>query len=356
MKNSSTVAARLVIAAFFSTLAAGAAQAANCAFLPHAPQQHLVLKHDTLWDISGKFLEHPWCWGQVWGMNRAQIRDPHWIYPGQIVYLDRAAGRLRLSRPGSDAGGRAADTLRLSPQVRVQGMGSDAVPSIPADVIEPFLSQPLIIESGQLNAAPRIIAAQENHVFLGKNDKAYVRGDLHGATSFQVFRPGKPLTDPVSNLVLGHEAFHLGTVTLLALARANADVHTFIVTSSVQEMGVGDQLMPTPIMPMRHYAPHPPQGPVDARVMSIYGGLTHAGQNHVVSINRGALDGLDDGAVLQLYRAGKTIADPGAPDATLPDELVGSVFIFRVFRHISYALIMQVTQPVEVGDIALSPQ
>lgn len=355
MKNSSTVAAGLVIAAFFSTLAAAAAQAGTCAFLPHAPQQHLVVKHDTLWDISGKFLEHPWCWGQVWGMNRAQIRDPHWIYPGQIVYLDRAAGRLRLGGPGFDAA-RATDTMRLSPQVRVQGMDRDAVPSIPVEAIEPFLSQPLIIEAGQLNAAPRIIAAQENHVFLGKNDKAYVRGDLKGATSFQVFRPGKPLTDPVSKLVLGHEAFYLGEVKLQALARGNADVHTFIVTNSVQEMGVGDQLMPTPAMPMRNYAPHLPPGPVDARVMSIYGGLTHAGQNQVISINRGALDGLDDGAVLELYRDGKIIADPGAGDAKLPDELVGSVFIFRVFRHISYALIMQVTQPVEVGDIALSPQ
>jgi hypothetical protein len=360
MKNSSTVAARLVTAAFFSALAAGAAHAQaqlnQCAFLPDAPQQHLVVKHDTLWDISGKFLEHPWCWGQVWGMNRAQIRDPHWIYPGQIVYLDRAAGRLRLGWPGGDAGMRDADTLRLSPQVRVQGMDRDAVPSIPAGVIEPFLAQPLIIESGQLSAAPRIIAAQENHVFLGKNDKAYVRGDLKENTSFQVFRPGSPLKDPVSGEVLGHEAFYLGTVKLQALARANADVHTFIVTSSVQEMGAGDQLVPTPTMPMRNYAPHPPQGPVDARVMAIYGGLTHAGQNQVVSINRGTLDGLDDGAVLQLYRAGKTVAVRGFDEARLPDELVGSLFIFRVFRHISYALIMQVTQPVEVGDIALSPQ
>ncbi|MFT5644164.1 MAG: nucleoid-associated protein YgaU, partial [Janthinobacterium sp.] len=105
MKNFSTVATRLVIVVFFSNLVAAAAQAQvadnSCAFLPNAPSQHLVVKRDTLWDISGKFLAHPWCWGRVWGMNREEIRNPHWIYPGQIVYLDRAAGRLRL---GSGAG------------------------------------------------------------------------------------------------------------------------------------------------------------------------------------------------------------------------------------------------------------
>ena len=362
MKNSSTVAARLVIAAFFLALVAGMAQAASCAFLPQAPQQHLVVKQDTLWDIAGKFLEHPWCWDQVWGMNRAQIRDPHWIYPGQIIHVDRAAGRLRLAWPGAvptavpDSVPGAALTLRLSPQIRVEGMDGDAVPSIASGAIEPFLTQPLIIEPGAAAAAPRIIAGQENHVFLGKNDKAYVRGNLHGVTSFQVFRPGKPLLDPVSAVVLGYEAFHLGSVRLHALARAEAGVHTFIVTGSAQEMGVGDQLMPAPATPIRNDAPHRPTHAIDARVMSIYGGLTHAGQNQVVSINRGALDGLDDGAVLQLYRDGKRIVDPGVDDAKLPDELVGSVFIFRVFRHVSYALIMQVTEPVQVGDIALSPQ
>lgn len=362
MKNSSTVAACLVSAAFFLTLAVGPVQAATCAFLQHVPQQHLVARHDTLWDIAGKFLEHPWCWDQVWEMNRTQIRDPHWIYPGQIIYLDRTAGRLRLAWPGAQidagAGSRpdSATALHLSPQIRVEGMDKGAVPSIAAGAIEPFLSQPLIIESGALDAAPRIIAGQENHVFLGENDKAYVRGDLHGVTSFQVYRPGKPLLDPVSAIVLGHEAFYLGSVRLQTLARPGTDVHTFIVTASVQEMGVGDQLIPAPAPPIRNDAPHLPKQAIDARVMSVYGGLTHAGQNQVISINRGALDGLDDGTVLQLYRDGKKIADPGLDDAKLPGDMVGSIFIFRVFRHVAYALIMQVTEPVQVGDSALSPQ
>ncbi len=366
MKNFSTVGAHLVCAALFTGLAIPAVQAATCEFRANAPDQHVVVKDDTLWDISGKFLEHPWCWSQVWGMNREEIRNPHWIYPGQIVYLDRAAGRLRLGKKiGVGSGDDAAPTTRLSPLLRVEGMGSDAVPSIPSGVIEPFLSQPLIIEAGQLDGAPRIIATQEGRVYLGKNDKAYVRGDLKGGTSFQAFRPAKPLKDPVTKAVIGYEAFYLGTVALRAQAKAGSEVHTFTVVNSKQEMGKGDYLMPAPPTPIRNYSPHPPERQVDARIVSIYSGVDSAGQNQVVSVNRGQLDGLDIGSVLQLYHYGKTVTDPGAgkgwhgmgtSQVKLPDEQYGSLFIFRVFKTISYGLIMQVTEPVVVGDVAKSPE
>lgn len=369
MKNFITVGVRFVSVALFSSLAMVAAQAAPCRFLPNAPDQHRVVDGDTLWGISGRFLEHPWCWGQVWGMNREQIRDPHWIYPGQIVYFDRAAGRLRLGGEGDgdDGAGAAGQVplLRLSPQLRTEGQGRHAVPAIPAGVIEPFLSQPLIVEPDQLSTAPYIVAARENHVFLGKDDKAYVRGDLKGGTSFQVFRPGAPLRDPVSGAVLGHEAFYLGTLKLRAAAGPGSDIHTFTVAMARQEMAAGDQLLEVPPAPMRNYAPHRPQQQVDARVMSIYGGIRYAGQSQVVSVNRGALDGLDIGAVLQLYHDGQTVADTtagkswhgmGRPQVKLPDEQYGNLFIFRVFKHIAYGLIMQVSEPAQVGDLATSPE
>src|SRR3569833_2831002 len=143
MKKFSTAA---VILAFAGTLGSVSASAANsapkCSFLPNAPDQHVVVRGDTLWDISGRFLQHPWCWPQVWGLNKEQIHNPHWIYPGQIVYFDRTAGRLRLGTPtGSGAGSTAED--RMSPQMRMEGIGRDAIPAIPASAIEPCLSQPL---------------------------------------------------------------------------------------------------------------------------------------------------------------------------------------------------------------------
>ncbi|MES2019287.1 MAG: LysM peptidoglycan-binding domain-containing protein [Pseudomonadota bacterium] len=364
MKNFSTVSARIAVAALFSGLLALPAQAATvCEFRANAPDQHKVVKGDTLWDISGKFLEHPWCWPQVWGMNKEEIKNPHWIYPGQIVYFDRVHGRLSLSQPGSGDG--ANGTVRLQPQIRTEGLGRDAIASIPSSVIEPFLSQPLIVEENELKGAPRIVAAREGRVFLAKDEKVYVRGALNGGSSFQVFRPGTPLRDPDSGKVIAYEAVYLGTVKLNAEAKAGSDVHTFIVADSKQEMAVGDLLMPAPPTIIRSYVPHPPDQPVSARVVGIYSGVSYAGQNQVVSVNRGSLDGLDIGAVLQLYTHGKTVNDRTASSGMLgmggamiklPDEQSGTLFIFRTFKHISYGLIMQSTEPVEVGGVARSPE
>ena len=369
MKNFSTVVTRAAAVALVACAVAGplqAAPAANaaCTFRPNAPDQHLVVKGDTLWDISGTFLQNPWCWPQVWGMNREEIRNPHWIYPGQVIYFDRQRGRLTLSRPGESDGRGDPPLTKLSPQVRTQSLERDAVQSIPAGLIEPYLTQPLVVEAGELAQAPRIVASQEGRVYLGTGDRVYVKGDLQGGKSFQVFRPGSMLKDPQTGKVLAHEAAYLGSVSLDREAAPGVDVHSFRVTETRQEIGVGDLLVPMPPAPVRNYMPHAPAQNVDARVMSIYSGVTHAGQSQVVTVNRGSVDGLDVGSVLQLYHLGKTIADPASKGVLgfnrqqikLPDEQYGSLFIFRVFQNVSYGLIMQVTGPVEVGDVARSPQ
>jgi hypothetical protein len=370
MKNSSTVATRIAAAALLSCAAiAGAYAATPAGFRPDAPDQHVVVKGDTLWGISSAFLNSPWRWPEVWGLNRDEIRNPHWIYPGQIIYFDREHGRLSLNKPGTGDGGGgdgATTGLQLSPQIRTEGLGKDAVPAISGAAIEPFLTQPLVVEASDIAGAPRIAASQDGHMYLGKGDKLYVGGDLKGGTSFQVFRPGTPLRDPDTGDVIAYESTYLGTVALQAQAKPGADVHTFVVAHSTREMGVGDLLVPAPPTPIRSYAPHPPERQVRARVMSIYGGVSQAAQSQVVAVNKGSFDGLDVGSVLQLYHFGKTVTDPasrgflgsgfGRTKLKLPDEQFGSLFIFRVFGHVSYGLIMQVTEPVQVGDVANSPE
>ena len=214
MKNFSTVVTRAAAVALVACAAAVPVQAApSCAFRPNAPDQHLVVKGDTLWDISGTFLQNPWCWPQVWGMNRDEIRNPHWIYPGQIIYFDRARGRLSLTRPGSGDGPGTPPLTRLSPQVRTESLERDALQSIPAGMIEPYLTQPLVVEANELAGAPRIVASQEGRVYLGTGDRVYVKGSLGGGKTFQVFRPSGPLKDPQTGKVLAHEAAYLGSVT-----------------------------------------------------------------------------------------------------------------------------------------------
>ena len=357
MKKFSTAVLCFAFAAASLSLVATSVQAApaRCEFLANAPDSHLVVRGDTLWDISGKFLQHPWCWPQVWDMNREQIRNPHWIYPGQIVYFDRINGRLRLGKPTGDM-----TTDKVSPRIRNEGLGQAAIPAIPSNVIEPFLSQPLIIEENALQGTPRIVATQEGHVFLGKNDKAYVRGELKDDTSFQVFRPGLPLKDPETGKIIGYEAAYLGSVKLVQADKSGGNsAHVFTVVAAKEEMGVGDRLLPVPPAPILNYVPHPPEQPVDARIVSIYGGVTHAGQNQIVTINRGQKDGIDIGTVLQLSRSGAVIIDKteGKKEKIkLPDSDYGTLFVFRVFNNISYALIMQVSDSVQIGDVAKSPE
>ncbi|MDF3034908.1 MAG: LysM peptidoglycan-binding protein [Paucimonas sp.] len=364
MKKFSTAACLIALSSLFASMSASAqedlgdAPKIRCEFRPNAPDQHTVVKGDTLWDISGKFLEHPWCWPQVWGLNRDEIRDPHWIYPGQIVYFDRAAGRLRLGTPTGGSTGLVDGTVKLSPQARIEGLGRNAIPSIPASVIEPFLIQPLIVEEKQLKSAPYIMATQEGRVNLGKDDRAYVRGDLKGGSTFQVFRPAKPLRDPDNGKVIAYEAAYLGTVKLVREATASNEAHSFVVVSSKEEMGVGDRLLPMPPTPILNYVPHPPDKKMSARVVSIYGGVDQAGQSQVVAINRGKMHGIDLGTVLELYSHGATVKDTveGKRNIKLPDERFGTLFVFRVFDRVSYALIMQVTNSVKVGDVARSPE
>lgn len=329
---------------------------------PNAPDRYTVKRGDTLWRISGLFLKSPWRWPELWGMNRDQIRNPHLIYPGQTLYLIRRDGRAFLSTdPGPDG------TVRLSPRVRSTELDKDAIPAIPASVIEPFLSKPLIIDANGLDTAPRIVAAQETgRVFAGQGDVMYVRGITDpNVIGYQLFRPAKPLKDPETGQVLAYEAFYLGTGNITR----QGDPATLTVTSSKEEMGVGDRLLPTEKETTVNYVPRAPEKDVVARVISIYGGVDTAGGTFVVAINRGTADGLENGHVLQVWRTGATVEDTTTRSHSsvsnilgkgemvkLPDEPTGQAFVFRTFDRVSYALIMGVSRPVSVGDIMQTPR
>ena len=359
MKKFSTIALLLALSSSVFAASEMNAPATQCTFRANAPDKHEVVKGDTLWGISQMFLEHAWCWPQVWGMNREQIKNPHWIYPGQTVYFDRVAGRLSLNQPGSSSSGSSnVPTVRLSPQIRAEGLGDNAITSISANSIEPFLSQPLILEENALAAAPRIVAAQQGHVNAGKSEKVYAMGDLHGEIIFQVYRPSTPLKDPQTKQILGYEAAYVGALKLVRAGSTPVEAHTFLVTASKEELRIGDRLMPVPNSEMTNYVPHPPTQPVEGSIVSIYGGVAMAGQNQTISINRGSNQGIDIGTVLEMYRLGEIIADKTAEKSVvkLPDEQYGTLFVYRVFKNVSYGLIMQVTDSAQIGDIVRKPQ
>ncbi|MBX3605107.1 MAG: LysM peptidoglycan-binding domain-containing protein [Piscinibacter sp.] len=324
---------------------------------PNAPDTYTVKRGDTLWDISKLYLTSPWRWPELWGMNLDQIRNPHLIFPGQILYLDKSGGRARL-RVGQQL---ADGTVKLSPRVRATSLDDGSIPSIPFHLIEPFLNEAVIFQGNELATAPRIVATPEGRVLLGKGDNAYVRGDIPLQKDFRIFREPKPLRDPITKEVLGYEATYVGAAEYARQGetRTGADGKpeiipaTFSVTGVKQEANVGDRLAPAPAREYTNYAPHAPQGAMDGYIVSIYGDALTAGQNQIVSLNKGSNDGMERGHVLALWRTGAKVldkTDPSRPTIKLPDERHGLLFVFRVFDRMSYALILSVKEPVQAGD------
>lgn len=330
----------------------------------NAPDSYTVKRGDTLWDISKLFLKSPWRWPELWGMNMDQIRNPHLIYPGQELFLDKAGGRARLRLGQGDSV--PSGTTKLSPRVRSSALDSDAIPSIPFNLIEPFLNEAVIFQGNELATAPRIVATQEGRVLLSRGDTAYVRGELGGGASFRIFREPKSLKDPSTGEILGYEAVYVGATEAVrpGETRTGKDGKpeiipaTFSVTSIRQEASIGDRLAPVPQREFSNYAPHAPTSPMSGQIVSLYGDALTAGQNQIVSLNRGARDGMERGHVLALWRDGQQVidkTDPSRPTIKLPDERHGMLFVFRVFDRMSYALILSVKEPVKPGDRFTQP-
>ncbi len=330
---------------------------------PNAPDTYTVKARDTLWDISGLYLKTPWRWPELWGMNLDEIRNPHLIYPGQVLLLEKGDGRARL-RVGKVVGG---DTLKLSPKVRSQRNDLGAIPSIPFHLIEPFLNEAVIFSTNELETAPRIVASQEGRVVMGRGDTAYVRGPLDDSKrEYRVFREPKPLVDPTTKELLGYEATYVGTAQYTVPGESrNASLGepeiipaTFLLNTLRIEARVDDRLSAIPPREFSNYSPHAPQGPMAGQVVSIYGEGLNAGQNQIVALNKGTRDGMERGHVLALWRKGNIVidsTDAARPNIKLPDERHGLLFVFRVFDRMSYALILSVQEPVRAGDKFTQP-
>ncbi len=341
---------RIISALILAVTAVCASAADPLQLVDNPPDRHIVVKGDTLWDISGKFLKQPWRWPEIWQMNRDQIKNPHLIYPGDVVLLDMSSGSPRL-RLGKKVG---AGTGKLQPTVYSKPI-QQVVPSIPPNAIEPFISQPLVIEDGELNTGVKIVAMQEDRMLVGTGDSFYASGIPDAAVEkWHVFRKGKPLKDPATGKILAYEAFFLGNARLVkpgepALLR---------VSLAKEEIARGDRLIPAPEPEIISYVPHRPEQDVSARVLGIYGGLREGGANSVVALNVGKNDGMEIGHVVALYRkrVSLDVDDSGRRTETpVPDERYGLAFVFRVFNGVSYALVVESSKAVIVGDTARNP-
>ena len=343
---------------------------------PNAPDTYVVKRGDTLWDISRMYLKSPWRWPELWGMNLKALPNPHLIFPGQTLYLDKSDGYARLRT--QPTGG--SDTVRLSPRTRTDSLASLALPTLKTHLIAPFLVEPLVADAATIEQAPRLVATTDQRVLMAAGDRVYARGNPDAPLStkpgqprsFRVFREAIPLKDPVTGEVLGYEARYLGNAEL-ARSEATEEISdgkgnlkqepvpaTVDITSTKEEIRAGDRMLPEPPRTFKNYIPHEPQTSVNARVVSIYGStpVAVAGQNQVVAINMGTAQGMEPGHVLTLLTQGDRVRDTtaeGKPTIKLPSEHNGLAMVFLTFERVSYALLLDVRTGVRVGDRLVNP-
>ncbi len=346
-----------LLLALASSLAPSLARSADTApvqVADNAPERHIVVPGDTLWGISAKFLKEPWRWPEVWRMNKDQIKNPHRIYPGDVIVLETGPDGQPLLRVAGKSV--SSGTTKLSPKIYTESI-EQTIPSIPPNVIEPFIAEPLVIDQQMHDDSARIVAMQVDRFYLGKGDYAFVSGASKHPEQvlWQVYRPGKPIPDPETRKVLGFEAFHLGTAKQLQAG----EPASFEIVTAKQEMTRGDWMIPAVRPQLISYAPHKVDQTIEGRVASIYGSVEVGGRNSVVTINRGAADGLEVGHVLALYRnrteSFRDFDKDKREEVVLPNIRYGLLFVFRTFDRLSYALVVDANGTVNVNDFVKNP-
>ncbi len=374
---------------------------------PNHPDRYVVVKGDTLWDISGRFLQKPWRWPEIWHIN-PQIEDPHWIYPGDVISLEYRDGQpvLTLQRGGAMTQGR---NIKLSPSMR-EYTHDDAIKPIPLDAIQQFLSRPRVVAKEELDSAPYVVASYDEHLIAGSGNKIYVRSIAADAqdTAYGIYRPGEAYRNPgaAEDDVLGYEALYVADATV----QKSGDPASLVVTRAEREVLIGDRLLPLSEEPIPYFVPHGPAGEFAGNIIAVVDGVSQIGQYQIVVLNKGSNDGLDQGTVLGIFQSGAMVRDKlgtepdektrkrlqeaheagrihfqredtgaidsalthivndvrenwhaltkrryGGVDVELPEERIGDLMVFRSFERISYALIMEISRPVHINDSVRNP-
>lgn len=366
----------LIIPAVLALLAVSAG-ADEVQVKPNHPERYTVKKGDTLWDISGRFLDSPWHWPKVWKIND-QIKNPHLIYPGDVIVFRYVDGKPELSvlrnekAPLSDAApdappGTPADAQqppmtvtstgsgrdgKLHPSIRVEPLGG-AIPTIPPDAIAPFLAYPLAITEKELDQAGYITTGLDDRIALGSQSEFYARDVKGDDEYYQIFRPGAPIRHPETKEILAYEAIHLGDAKKLE----PGDPAKFVVTSAKQEIQPKDRLLVAPSRAaLPYYYPSAPSGQVRGFIASALNSVAEIGTYGVVATTLGKRDGIEEGNVLRVMRHAGKHRDPiTRKDYALPDEESGLLMVFRVYEKMSYGLILRSTRPVHIQDTLITP-
>ncbi len=316
---------------------------------PAHPDRYVVVKGDTLWDISAMFLKDPWYWPEIWYAN-PQIANPHLIYPGDVISLVYIDGQPRLVLE-------RGNTERLSPRIRAEGL-DQAIQTIPLEIVKPFLSKPTVLDKDTIENAPYIMTSRQGHLVHGAGTEVYVRGgEFADQQLYSVMRVGEKLVDPDDGDVLGYQGIYVGEGTIVR----TGDPATLFLNATQREATNGDILLPVVNDFPLYFTPRSPDKPIEGSIIAVFDGVSIIGQYQIVTLNRGSKDGLDQGHVLAVYQAGRTEVDRFSKGimfkekVQLPEEYAGLMMVFKTFDEISYGLIVRAESTISVLDMVRNP-
>lgn len=336
------------------------ATGSNIPLSADAPDEYVVKRGDTLWDISKVFLRDPWYWPEIWYVN-PQIQNPHLIYPGDVLKLVYIDGQPRLTI--AERGESGSGVKRLSPQVRRDPL-SEAITAIPYDIVASFMGRPTLLDKDQVRNAPYLVAMRDGHIIGGAGYEVYASGigNAQAEERYSIIHVEEPIRDPETNDLLGYTGIYVGSGPVLTAG----DPAKLMLTDSSREALQGDKLFPESIDVNLDFVPHAPSAEVDATVIAVQS-HTVTGQYQVVALNRGSRHGLEPGTILAVSQRGAVVRDRYAKGGLgagalgrgkkvqLPNERVGIVMVFKAFDRMSYALVMETSHEIRHGDIASNP-
>jgi LysM repeat protein len=321
---------------------------------PDAPMNYTVKRGDTLWDIAAVFLKDPWFWPEIWQIN-PQVENPHLIYPGDVLSLAYGANGSAAVSISQYSG------ARLQPRLRSEGLDGP-VDTIPFSAIAAFLTKPSVLTKEQALAAPHILAFRDHHMIGGTGHEFYVRG-LNAAAEqrYVVMHVGPAIHDIDSGDIVGYQAAYVAT----AVVKVPGEVTKAVLTEGAREALEGDRLITVEGERSLNFQPHAPTTAINGQIISIADDAEQIGQYQVVVLNRGANDGLAQGAVLAVDQQGELVYDKWpeypwkkkafADEVRLPYERAGTLIVFKVFEHISYGLVIGARAPMRVADRVYNP-
>lgn len=346
------------------------------------PTEYVVVKGDTLWDISARFLEKPWLWPDIWQKN-PQVKDPHWIYPGDVIRLTYVNGKPVL-------------TINQAPITT--NTNQAPVGAIDVDLYSrPFLKDLRVVTS--FKDLPYVIGLDNGRLAVAGSVPIYVSGlqgvavgesveIFHASRNFARTNNGSKQVTATSDLnsrgdrkYIDHSMTWQGISTspniddyigteMVRVAKGqvtqiSGELTRVIITESTREVRQGDRVTPDS---NSDYDPYyfPSKGPniaTETRIMAVSDSMV-AGGRWVVAIPIGSKQGVRNGNTYEVWSQSQNVADvighrnllaADMDKMSMIQEKAGTIMVFRTFDNVSYAIVMLNALPINVGDYLRNP-